>query len=100
MIMSAQDARGPEDHDALQRLQRLVHHLDMFAAILALLKRPPPQAGIEPRGRGGEEVEGRIAEAPCRGLDGGDQRRRDALAALPGRHEYAGEPRISRITLE
>ena len=41
-----------------------------------------------------------MAEAPCGGLDGCDQRRGDALAASLGRHEYAGEPRISRIALE
>ena len=40
-----------------QRLQRLVHHLDMFAAIVTLLKGTPAQAGIECGGRCGEEVE-------------------------------------------
>jgi hypothetical protein len=72
----------------------------MFAAIGALLKRSPAEAGIERGGRCREEIQPGLAK-PSRGvLDGAHQRGGYTLAALPRRHEHAGEPRIAWIALE
>src|SRR4051812_29289281 len=72
----------------------------MFAAIVAALKRAPTKTAVKPGSRGREEIQDGIAEPPRRVLDGNDQCRRDALAALLRRHEHAGKPRVARIAFE
>ena len=68
----------------------------MFAAIVAPLKGAPAETGIKIGSGGGEEIEPRIAQAPCGLLDGAYQRQK----VHTGPFHRAGVPGLKGNTID